>query len=81
MMTFMASRPRMVQGGGSGGGTGVGPQAWVQSWQEQDPEPSSRPSVQANVRLFMGFMPAVGVSVEKGQAPRVNSGGMRGGSG
>ena len=62
MMTYMASRPKILQGTGGGGGWGFGPQTIEQSWQLHGPVTSSTDSSQPLVALFMGSIPWVGRS-------------------
>lgn len=62
MMTYMASKPRIVQGAGGGGGWGLGPQTIEQSWQLHGAVTSSTDSSQPLVALFMGFIPWTGKS-------------------
>lgn len=63
MMTYMASRPRILQGTGGAGGWGLGPQTIEQSWQLQGPVTSSTDSSQPLVALFMGSISWAGRSV------------------
>lgn len=62
MMTYMASRPKILQGAGAGGGWGLGPQTTEQSWQLHGPVTSSTDSLQPLVALFMGSIPWAGRS-------------------
>lgn len=62
MMTYMASKPKILQGTGGGGGLGLGPQTAEQSWQLHGPVTSSTDSSQPLVALFMGSIPWAGRS-------------------
>lgn len=65
MMTYMASKPKILQGTGGGGGLGSGPQTAEQSWQLHGPVTSSTDSSQPLVALFMGFIPWAGRSAAR----------------
>lgn len=65
MMTYMASRPQILQGTGGGGGWGRGPHTAEQSWQLQGPVTSSTGSAQPLVALFIGSIPWAGRSAAR----------------
>lgn len=57
MMTYMASKPKILQGTGGSGGWGFGPQTTEQSWQLHGPVTSSTDSLQPLVAFLMGSIP------------------------
>lgn len=68
MMTYMASKPKILQGTGVGGGWGLGPQTMEQSWQLHGPVTSSTDSLQPLVAFLMGSIPRIGRSTRRNHA-------------
>lgn len=68
MMTYMASKPKILQGTGGGGGWGLGPQTAEQSWQLHGPVTSSTDSLQPLVAFLMGSIPRTERSTRRNHA-------------